>query len=37
MWANVSGPGAANEAHLHPGSVCSAVYYVDDRDGGAFR
>lgn len=30
MWANVSGAGAANEAHMHPGSVWSAVYYVDD-------
>lgn len=30
MWANVSGSGASNEAHVHPGSVWSAVYYVDD-------
>lgn len=30
MWANVSGKGASNEAHMHPGAVWSAVYYVDD-------
>jgi len=30
MWANVSPPGASNEAHVHPGVVWSAVYYVDD-------
>jgi uncharacterized protein (TIGR02466 family) len=30
MWANLSGPGAANEAHVHPGAVWSAVYYVED-------
>ena len=30
MWANVSGKGAANESHVHPGAVWSAVYYVDD-------
>jgi uncharacterized protein (TIGR02466 family) len=35
MWANVSGRGAANEAHVHPGSVWSAVYYVEDGYGGA--
>ena len=29
-WANVSPPGAGNDAHAHPGSVWSAVYYVDD-------
>ncbi len=29
MWANVSGPGSANEAHLHPGAVWSSVYYVE--------
>lgn len=34
MWANVSPPGAANEAHVHPGAVWSAVYYVDDGLGG---
>lgn len=30
MWANVSPPGASNQAHTHPGSLWSAVYYVDD-------
>lgn len=30
MWANVSPPGASNQAHAHPGCVWSAVYYVDD-------
>jgi uncharacterized protein (TIGR02466 family) len=30
MWANVSPPGASNEAHVHPGVVWSAVYYVDN-------
>jgi uncharacterized protein (TIGR02466 family) len=30
MWANVSGAGSSNEAHVHPGVVWSAVYYVDD-------
>ena len=29
MWANVSGSGAANEAHAHPGAVWSSVYYVE--------
>lgn len=33
IWANVSGPGSANQLHCHPGSFWSAVYYVDD--GGA--
>ncbi|MEZ5667714.1 MAG: TIGR02466 family protein [Alphaproteobacteria bacterium] len=32
-WANVNRKGNANEAHTHPGSVWSAVYWVDD--GGA--
>ena len=32
-WANVSPPGAGNDAHAHPGAYWSAVYYVDD--GGA--
>lgn len=32
-WANVNRRGDANEAHTHPGSVWSAVYWVDD--GGA--
>ena len=30
MWANVSGRGAANQYHFHPGSFWSAVAYVDD-------
>ncbi|MFD1788640.1 2OG-Fe(II) oxygenase family protein [Sphingomonas floccifaciens] len=30
MWANVSRRGASNQTHAHPGSVWSAVYYVDD-------
>lgn len=30
MWANLSGPGASNEAHVHPGVVWSAVYYAED-------
>jgi len=35
MWANVSPPGASNEAHVHPGVIWSAVYYVDDGYGGS--
>lgn len=35
MWANVSGPGASNQYHRHPGAFWSAVYYVDDGYGGA--
>ena len=30
MWANVSGKGAANQYHYHPGSFWSAVAYIDD-------
>ena len=30
MWANVSGKGAANQYHYHPGSYWSLVAYVDD-------
>lgn len=30
MWANVSGKGAANQYHYHPGSYWSAVAYIDD-------
>jgi uncharacterized protein (TIGR02466 family) len=30
MWSNVSSAGSSNEAHVHPGVVWSAVYYVDD-------
>lgn len=29
MWANVSGLGALNHPHVHPGVAWSAVYYVD--------
>ncbi len=29
-WANVNGPGHANEFHTHPGSFWSGTYYVDD-------
>jgi len=35
MWANVSGPGASNQFHRHPGAFWSAVYYVDDGYGGS--
>ena len=34
-WANVSPPGAANDAHAHPGAYWSAVYYVDGGGGQA--
>lgn len=30
MWANVSGRGHANQYHTHPGSMWSAVAYIDD-------
>ena len=29
MWANINGPGNANQLHCHPGSYWSAVYYPD--------
>lgn len=29
-WANVNGPGDANELHHHPGAFWSGTYYVDD-------
>lgn len=29
MWANVSGPGASNHLHIHPGNLWSGVLYVD--------
>lgn len=29
MWANINGPGDANQMHCHPGSIWSAVYYPD--------
>ena len=35
MWANVSGKGASNRHHSHPGAFWSAVYYVDDGYGGS--
>jgi len=35
MWANVSGPGASNQYHRHPGAFWSGVYYVDDGYGGS--
>lgn len=35
MWANVSRRGASNQTHAHPGSIWSAVYYVDDGYGGS--
>ncbi len=35
IWANVSGPHAANEAHMHPGAVWSAVYHVENGGEGA--
>ena len=35
MWANVTPPGGSNEAHVHPGVVWSAVYYVEDGYGGS--
>ncbi len=28
-WANVNGPGHANDVHNHPGCAWSGVYYVD--------
>ena len=29
MWANISGPGASNHMHVHPGHIWSAVLYLD--------
>lgn len=29
MWANVSGPGASNHLHIHPGNLWSGVLYID--------
>ncbi|MCA8902377.1 MAG: 2OG-Fe(II) oxygenase family protein [Hyphomonas sp.] len=34
MWANVSGRGAINHRHVHPGNLWSAVFYVDLGQGG---
>lgn len=30
MWANISPMGASNQMHAHPGSLWSAVYFVDN-------
>jgi uncharacterized protein (TIGR02466 family) len=30
MWGNISGRGASNQTHSHPGAFWSVVYYVDD-------
>ncbi|XOV80169.1 MAG: 2OG-Fe(II) oxygenase family protein [Aestuariibacter sp.] len=30
MWANICPTGSFHESHSHPGSLWSAVYYVDD-------
>ena len=35
MWANVSQAGNANQYHTHPGSLWSAVAYIDDGYEGA--
>lgn len=35
MWANVNGPGHANQMHCHPGAIWSGVYYVDIGDDGS--
>lgn len=29
MWVNISGPGASNHLHIHPGNLWSAVLYLD--------
>ena len=29
MWANVSGAGASNHLHMHPGNLWSGALYVD--------
>lgn len=34
MWANVNGPGSANQLHCHPGAFWSGVYYPDAADAG---
>lgn len=34
MWANVSGPGAANHLHVHPQNLWACVLYVNMGDGG---
>lgn len=35
MWANVSGTGAANHLHIHPGNLWSGVLYLRMGGGGA--
>lgn len=30
MWANVSGRGASNQYHVHPGAFWAAIFYVED-------
>jgi uncharacterized protein (TIGR02466 family) len=35
MWGNISGKGASNQTHAHPGAFWSIVYYVDDGYGGS--
>lgn len=32
-WANISAPGAAHEAHIHPNNYLSGVYYVQTQHG----
>jgi uncharacterized protein (TIGR02466 family) len=32
-WANISAPGAAHEAHIHPNNYLSGVYYVQTQEG----
>jgi uncharacterized protein (TIGR02466 family) len=33
MWAIVNAPGASNQAHIHPGSLWSGVYYIAAEEG----
>lgn len=38
MWAIVNAPGASNQAHIHPGSLWSGVYYIQaEQDAGAIE
>jgi uncharacterized protein (TIGR02466 family) len=32
-WANISAPGSAHEAHIHPNNYLSGVYYVQTQEG----
>lgn len=34
MWANINGPGHANQLHCHPGAFWSGVYYPDPAGAG---